>query len=56
MYTLKTPAVFVQGSSTGVEHNFNVARRCGHPLVTPKWVIDMAGRLRTPPRHAKTDY
>lgn len=40
---MKTPAVFVQGT-TGVEHNFDVARRCGHPLVTPKWVIDMTGR------------
>ena len=34
--------MFVQGFSTGVEHNFDVARRCGHPLVTPKWDIDMA--------------
>jgi hypothetical protein len=42
---MKTPAVFVQGS-TGVEHNFDVARRCGHLLITSKWVINMARRCR----------
>jgi hypothetical protein len=34
----------VQGFSTGIEHNFDMARRCGHILVMPKWIMDMAGR------------